>query len=180
MTEHDYRTTRAYSVSDLNELDRLMKGELPWATYWHARYYGMPYHITDPKILRFGSTLHQMALEPDKPVVDEWHNVDEWERLYRMEKQLTPYIDQVFIKYPCEVELSSTCPITGLLIKGKVDCLTDEAVVDIKTTSCMKSESFYATFEKYGYWRQAAFYLHLTNLERFMFLGIGKKQPHPV
>ncbi|MGV3556930.1 PD-(D/E)XK nuclease-like domain-containing protein [Larkinella arboricola] len=180
MTEHDYRTTRAYSVSDLNELDRLLLGELPWAIYWRTRYLGIPYHITDPKILKFGSTLHQMALEPEKPLVDEWHTLEEWETLHRMLSRLEEPIRQYFTNYPCEVPLSGTCELTGLRLKGKADCDYFDSLIDLKTTSCRKYDSFVASFDKYNYWRQAAYYIHLTGRSQFIFIGIGKTSPYPI
>tara|TARA_R110002020_G_scaffold2532_3_gene12140 strand:- start:2423 stop:3262 length:840 start_codon:yes stop_codon:yes gene_type:complete len=73
----------------------------------------------------------------------------------------------------------------GVNCKGKYDYITMDKIIDIKTTSntCEK-DKFIDTAEKYGYFRQAAFYLdgawsHNEKAPReFYFIVIEKTPPY--
>lgn len=55
---------------------------------------------------------------------------------------------------------------------------------DLKTTACTSQKAFVDAIFQFDYDRQAALYMDLMGLERFMFIGLGKKPgrggKHPV
>lgn len=63
--------------------------------------------------------------------------------------------------------------------KGKFDYLHDDYIVDLKTTRDCSSEAFMESCEKYGYFRQAAFYVDSQETKKdFYFIAIEKKAPY--
>lgn len=64
--------------------------------------------------------------------------------------------------------------------KCKLDWYTDKAIIDIKTTASANLKSFLSgSFEKFGYHRQAFWYLeHFPKINFFYFLCVSKKEPH--
>jgi hypothetical protein len=71
--------------------------------------------------------------------------------------------------------------VNGIAMKSKGDILrNDEWLVDIKSTSDIRIESFMDSCNKYGYYRQAAMYLQMFDRKRFGFLVVEKNSPHKV
>jgi exodeoxyribonuclease VIII len=74
---------------------------------------------------------------------------------------------------------------SGLLRKGRIDCLlVDDSgfttVADIKTTDDASTEGFARQIAKWGYHRQAAYYLDLVGASFFCFIAIEKVAPYAV
>ena len=72
---------------------------------------------------------------------------------------------------------------SGILCKGKVDCLyTDEngrrILIDVKTTQDASPTAFKRSAYKYGYHRQASFYKEGFNADEFWFAVIEKDSPY--
>lgn len=190
MTDHDYRTHRAYSNSDLSELFNFRMGNQS--------------KPIDPKAAQFGTTFHQMILEPHKPVDWTRHHVTERVKLEAMEKAyreaMSELADLPFLAYflPVEVERAVmwTCPDTGLPCKGRLDAVVEsshvaDVIVDLKSTSARSASEFFDCFTRYGYDRQAAFYsdgwarcretMYLTlPAPRFLFVGVQKCKPYNI
>lgn len=85
-----------------------------------------------------------------------------------------------------EVGLVATDPRTGMQMRGKVDWLTSDWIVDYKTSADASPGHFSrrSAFD-YGYHVQAAHYLRLTALlgvprERFLFIVQDKSAPYDV
>ena len=70
--------------------------------------------------------------------------------------------------------------LSSVLCKGKVDIITGGQIVDIKTTQDASFEAFRRSAYKYGYNRQAAFYLDGFEAKDFVFIVIEKKAPYNV
>jgi hypothetical protein len=68
----------------------------------------------------------------------------------------------------------------------KFKCLVDRAhftqnaAIDWKTSSAVSSGQFIRDAIKYGYFLQAAFYLHVTGLKEFWFVAVSTVEPYPV
>ena len=71
-------------------------------------------------------------------------------------------------------------PLSSVLCKGKVDIINGGQIVDIKTTQDASFEAFRRSAYKYGYNRQAAFYLDGFDAKEFIFIVIEKKAPYNV
>ena len=66
---------------------------------------------------------------------------------------------------------------TGVLCKGKADCVADDYILDIKTTRESNLSMFKRSAYKYGYDRQASFYADGFNKQSFWFVCIEKEPP---
>ena len=78
-------------------------------------------------------------------------------------------------------------PITGLFCKAQLDMLiaADRLIVDAKTTGARSEEEFIMDCLRFGYDRQAAFYVDGCRaggvpIESFLIVGIQKQKPHAV
>ncbi len=79
-------------------------------------------------------------------------------------------------------------PATGLLLKARFDCLVEQGMptgIDIKTTADAHPRAFQQSVRKFGYYFQAAWYLHLLDLvglknANFLFVAGEKTPPYPV
>ena len=73
---------------------------------------------------------------------------------------------------------------TGVYCKGKADYIKTEndrkILVDIKTTQDHSEKAFRGSCWKYGYDRQAAFYLDGFKADEFWFVVIEKSEPYDV
>ena len=70
----------------------------------------------------------------------------------------------------------------GIKCKGKVDIYDpiSNTIIDIKTTGDKSLSSFRGSAYKYGYHRQAAFYLDGFEADTFIFIVIEKKAPYNI
>jgi hypothetical protein len=85
-----------------------------------------------------------------------------------------------------EVPLRMQCPITGLLLRCKLDRLSPgRFIADLKTTKDPSPRGFASSVATFGYHRQQAFYGRIAasysgaNLP-FFFVAIGKTKPYRV
>lgn len=177
MNELDYRSANSYANSDLSELLRIRRGE--------------PTHLNvKPETLQFGTTFHSMALEPDLSIDWSRHHVTE---RYTMMQMAESYRAQMpgYVFSAVEQAVFWTDPVTGLPCKGRIDAVTQRhdgqtMLIDLKTTMCKSPNEFYDTFVKYGYDRQAAYYVdgyataYSVPPPRFVFVGVQKAKPFGV
>jgi hypothetical protein len=74
---------------------------------------------------------------------------------------------------------------TGLMLKGRLDCLTEDAhgrrtIVDVKTTDDASLDEFSRSIAKWRYDAQAAFYSDLVEAEFFVFIAVEKSAPYEI
>ena len=68
-----------------------------------------------------------------------------------------------------------------MLCKSKIDAITnDNILVDLKTTTDCRYQSFKSSCYKYGYYRQSAFYLDGSKTDDFIFIVQEKSSPYDV
>lgn len=188
MTDHEYRTLNAYANSDLIELGNIKLN--------------IQDNAINPIAARFGTSFHTLLLETQKPIDWSFHTPIEHAKILAMRDSFNSVWNQFYREYPIaaqqtEVVKTWTDPETGLPCKAKIDLKADNPgpgrtptlfdptitpfLVDLKTTSAKDANEFYDLFVKYGYDRQAAYYLDAYGLGYgFTFVGIKKAKPHDV
>lgn len=82
-------------------------------------------------------------------------------------------------------EVSLFAKIDGILMKGRLDYVTNETILDLKTTEDATPAGFARSVANYRYHVQAAHYLALgkelgMNLTRFLFIAVEKEAPYAV
>jgi len=116
--------------------------------------------------LVFGSEVHYYVLEPHKFNGDARHK-----KCGDLIKS-SPVINAMLQHGEIEKELHFNC--LGLKCKGKMDLILGNTICDLKTTSCNTYEQFMETVKKYGYNRQAAFYMDGSGANKFIFCAVTK------
>lgn len=84
-----------------------------------------------------------------------------------------------------EHTISWICSDTWLSLKSRRDLVFPDEICDLKTCDRLTAESFAASMARFGYPRQAAFYIdgeaHLTGeIKPFTFIALCTKQPYGV
>lgn len=82
-----------------------------------------------------------------------------------------------------EAEASYYVEMDDLLCKCRPDWVTDKLIVDVKTTEDASEKGFQRSAMKYGYHRQAAYYLDIlaeygTPKDGFVFMVVEKSAPY--
>ena len=153
--------------------------------------------------MHFGKAFHMSILEPEKfssevaiydgktkrgKAWDEFslENEDktiitavEFECIKGMEDRITSTVPHLLDGLK---EVVSVWETGGIKCKGKVDIQNPitNTIIDIKTTGDKSLSSFRNSCYKYGYHRQAAFYLDGFQAKEFIFVVIEKKSPYNV
>lgn len=153
--------------------------------------------MTTPKFdkrTKQGKAQYQSFMDQfgDKTFIDE-EQLDAIEKITEKVKNYTDlssnYVirDQLLASGVAEVALFGVYPETKQLLRGKVDYMkSDGTLVDIKTTKSAHPRDFATSIAKYGYHRQAAYYLDLATLvtgrpyTRFVFVAIENTAPYEV
>lgn len=84
-----------------------------------------------------------------------------------------------------EVSVFAKHAATGILRKGRIDALTLDrdgltTIGDVKTTDDASLEGFSRSIAKWGYHRQAAYYMDLVGASFFCFIAVEKAAPYAV
>lgn len=180
--------------------------------HYHSRHILKENEQEESPALRMGSLVHRAVLEPEtmegafvvKPdglsfVTKEgkaWKAEQEGKAiLTAKEAAMLDRISQSVRRHPAasrllkgaEFERSLFAEDKGLLLKSRFDILpkTGNVIADLKTCERADLDSVEKSIGKYGYHRQAAFYLKVANLlglERthFVFIFVEKTPPYAV
>lgn len=116
--------------------------------------------------LEFGSQVHYYVLEPHKFTGNEKHK-----KCGDLIKS-SPVIQSMLAHGEVESELHFER--LGLKCKGKMDLILGNTICDLKTTSTTSYDQFMETVFKYGYNRQAAFYMDGSGADSFIFCAVTK------
>lgn len=201
MPDPDYRAVDAVSQSTLKTIVR----KTP-AHYIHEVKNGRP----DSPSLKFGRYFHDIVLlgKSDYPVRPEgldgrtkegkaWLDANQGKetvtfedaaKVKAMEAALLSHPDAARAMAAGKAEVSVFAHLEGIPCKGRFDWLplSGNAIVDAKTCEDASDAGFAASFSKFDYHIQAAFYLALaqeaglTDRTSFVFLAIEKEAPHGV
>lgn len=205
ITNEDYRSSKAYSRSDLFKLSK-SPAHFKWA-------------LDNPEpatpALMFGTAFHSFVLEPQK-FDDEYIIVPKIDKRTKEGKVLMAQIEASG-KIPLAEETAEqikamaasvmsnkyaaalisggeheqsyywTDEQTGIELKCRPDCRTDlkstSVIVDLKTTENADTESFVRSCIKYGYDLQAAMYKAGVEAcegkpHKFIFVAVEKSPPY--
>lgn len=177
LTDLEYRRLNHYAVSDLNELHRLRCG-LP----------SMQEKMTPSlqRSLQFGTNFHTMCLQPGQPVDVKGYRQTTLMRLAQMVEHTLALHGDLLAFCDCEKVVLWQDEETGLPCKAKIDAIEFDdgfptgRLIDLKTTRCGTIQEFEASFESYGYYRQAAYYLRGHEAHTMVFIGVQKESPYSV
>lgn len=119
-----------------------------------------------------------------------WISVEECEHIRGMVASVKAHPEAAKMLYgrgDNEVACWRKCPLTGLLIKGRADRLTMDdrqrmTLIDIKTCQVESAQEYVFQNEiaKWGYYRQAAFYIDLFEASSFIIVAVEKEPPYAV
>jgi hypothetical protein len=81
-------------------------------------------------------------------------------------------------------ELTIVFDYYGHKCKSRLDMLSNNTIIDLKTCRSASPKSFIQSVRSYGYYQQGAFYLTAgqcagLDVDKFQFLAIQKAQPYP-
>ncbi len=162
----NYRSLPRIANSDLTEFKRFIFGEK---------------HYKPVNAFAFGSTLHELILEPHKPIQPpDTVDLSLCTMLARVAR------NDRFLWWALRFSRKESMqlwndPVTGLALKARLDIVhKKQLVVDIKSTSCKSYDDFLASCDRYDYDRQAAFYLDSVGARRFVFVAVQKVTPYNV
>ena len=171
LTQEQHRALPAVSNTDLSDLKAQVLGQL---------------RTPNPAALAYGTAFHAVTLEPATyQRTDEkcpWSQLEALARRVRRQR----YCRDLLYRGTPELTHTATHTETGLLVKVRPDLLVRSpagrrlTLIDFKTTSCRDEAQFLATIQQYDYDRQAAFYLDALHADRFLIIGVQKKEPHAV
>ncbi|MGD3153885.1 PD-(D/E)XK nuclease-like domain-containing protein [Tsukamurella tyrosinosolvens] len=111
----------------------------------------------------------------------------DWQRAERMADALSlskTATDLLSVGAP-EVSMLGTDPETGVRLRGRLDWLRPDAVVDFKTAADASPHAFARAAGDFGYYQQDPFYRDLLNLlgspvDDFIFIVQSTEPPHLV
>ena len=189
--------------SDTEFISNSMLGKLKISPKELARYFEKGSPTTSA--MTFGRAFHLAILEPEAfseqvaiydgktkrgKAWDEFAETNkgrdiiteiEFESIKGMETALVGNEEIIeFLVGKKEVPMVWEDSLSSVRCKGKVDILNGDTIVDIKTTQDSSFEVFRRSAYKYGYNRQAAFYLDGFGAKEFVFIVIEKKAPYNI
>ncbi len=172
----------------------------------HARAY-LTQQREPTKAMEFGTAFHAAILEPlsfartydvfdgdrrTKAGKEEYERLtssgikllsaDDMATIQGMMQSVHSHVAAAELLREGEAELSVTWTddATGLPCKCRPDWWIGDTLVDVKTTDDASPEGFARAIAKYGYHRQAAWYLQGTGAARFKFIAVEKTAPYAV
>jgi hypothetical protein len=200
MPDADYRSALGVANSDLKKME-----QSPAHYRAHMLAKGTPSKPTPAQV--FGTVLHGALLEPERVLHvvrpeglsfqtkegKAWRDAQTLPILSAEEgediagataaMQAHPIASAILHKAQKEVSVFSRCMDTGIALKGRLDLVfQDESgrtvVADIKT--CEDAREFPRDARKWGYHRQAAWYLDLLGVSAFLFVAVEKTAPYGI
>ena len=93
-------------------------------------------------------------------------------------------LDALTPKEGDRTELTIVFAYYGHKCKSRLDMLSNNTIIDLKTCRSASPRSFIQSVRSYGYYQQGAFYLTAgqcagLDVDKFQFLAIQKAQPYP-
>lgn len=133
--------------------------------------------------LRFGKSLHELILEPEKFDFRQYTGPERME-IMKLQNRVKE-VAEGHLEGEKEVELFYE--YLGWQCKMKADVISQGTgvITDLKSTAKTTFEEFQAAALEYGYHRQAAWYLDAPpvrdmNINTFRIIAVSKIKPYPV
>lgn len=168
-------------TEDYFAIDRLSNSAL--TAFWRELN-NLPSFFAKESTLEFGRQLHAAIYEPKVFTLDaikEWPGADRAKFARMLISARNSHVLNFFVNHPSAVfEQATLFDLYGVPFKMKADVTIPprKSGHDAKSTSCPDLDSFVATFDDYGYWRQAEIYRLGAGLTKFFFTGISKVGQH--
>lgn len=143
---------------------------------------GLPPLIASQQTLHFGKMMHTRLFEPNKylPLVTTLSMTERLMVDVMMKECMKSSMIKSFINNPQTVfEEVHLFEFESVKFKMRLDSRLFKWIGDLKTTSKPTKEEFISSFDAYGYWRQAALYMHGSGATQFTFWGITKSHTKP-
>lgn len=199
MPDEDYRKAKGVSISALKLMQRSP------AAYLHA----MTTRRESSQAQVFGTVLHGACLEPHRKLHvvrpegmtfttkdgKAWRDAQTLPILTQAEDNDVTGAHNALMTHPVagpilkaaqkEVSGFKQDDETGLMLKGRADLVYSNAqgltiIADIKTAEDASEKEFVWSAIRYGYPRQAAYYLDLFGASKFLFIAVEKEAPYGV
>ena len=141
---------------------------------------GQPKFEGDPIFYQVGHEIHRQSLEPTAPLV---YTIEDLGQLQKVESTVN-YLNnlklfQDWVKHPkALIETTHLKPVFGAPFKGILDIQVGAHGIDLKTTSATSEDKFFDAAILFKYFRQAASYIRLANLDKFTIIAVTKVKPH--
>jgi hypothetical protein len=159
------------------------------------------------KAMEFGTAFHSAILEPDtfaatyavfsgdrrtkegKAAYEALQadgklilTADDMATIQGMQKSVFTHVAAAELLSEGEAELSVTWhnDYVGIDCKCRPDWWIGDTLVDVKTCDDASPEGFMRAIVKYGYYRQASWYLRGTGCKKFKFIAVEKSAPYAV
>ena len=165
-------------------------------------------HQEPSKSMQLGTAIHTAVLEPHlysqvvaviPPDIDgRTKEGKAWKEAHKSRIHLThaedidvqgvansvrrhPFWDIMHLAHKIEASIFAEDEETGIALKARPDVwISDNLLVDVKTTDDASPEAFSRTVTAFGYHIQAAHYLIMTGAENFIFVAVERKAPYAV
>lgn len=149
---------------------------------FQARAKGLP----DPtKAYRFGSAFDALLTDMQELTLDGMHD-HEIKQILGMKKALErdAIYNALFKEADKQAVFTDTTEIDGFNIprKCKYDLWSEFTHFggDLKSTTATSQQAFEAACTRFEYPQQAAWYMDITDTDRFVIIGISKSYPHNI
>lgn len=201
LDEQTYRAAPGVNISNLKKMARTPAHYLA----------GVQYPLEPTETMEFGTLVHLAVLEPNRLAQSyvvrpdgldfrskegkAWKEAQTVQILTPEQDHALQGITRTIQTHPTaasvlaggqkEVSVFRHHRDTRLLLKGRIDCLTEDAngfrtIIDVKTTQDASPGEFARSVAKFRYDAQAAFYMDLTDAEFFLFVAVEKEPPYGV
>lgn len=197
----EYHGGSGFSNSGLSEFKKS-----PYHFWW--TYLSGQAERTETPAMKLGTAVHSAILEPElfeseyvrapqvdrrtKEGKDAWaalpeHKIalraDEWDQCVSMRNALRETKAGRKLLNGGEPEASYFVEIDELMMKCRPDYVTDNMIIDVKTTDDASPMGFMRSAVKFGYHRQAALYMDIlaefgTPKDAFVFAVVEKSAPY--
>jgi len=93
-----------------------------------------------------------------------------------------PTVSELLSQGQAEVSLFDVDEATGLQVKGRLDWLNGDTIIDLKTVGSGKAgpTEFAKQVANFKYHLQAAHYLELAKADRFIFIAVSREFPYQI
>lgn len=151
--------------------------------------------------MRLGTAVHAALLEPDKFKSDYdttplrkgtkahkeldgskiWLNNSDWATVNGIKRQLKKNVEAADLLESCkqrEIEVKGY--VNGIPFRGFVDAMSEDIIVDVKTTQDASPDGFSRSVYNFSYHLQAAIYMELTGAKQYYIIAIESSSPYSV
>ena len=156
--------------------------------------------LKETPAMRFGTAVHSAILEPQKFKSDYdktdlrrntkaykelddsklWLSSSEWSSIEGIKRSISRNVaasDELSKCAHFEQEVKGV--IKGVEFRGFVDAMSQDTIIDLKTTQDASPDGFSRSVYNFNYHLQAAIYLELTGAKKFYILAVENQSPYP-